>query len=94
MSGRPFIVAIDGPAGAGKSTVSRILARRLGFSLVDTGAIYRCAALMAQVEGVSLDDEARLFNLLDRMQVGFQISGEENRVFLGGQDVSSAIRSP
>ena len=47
QSQRPFIVAIDGPAGAGKSTASRVLARRLGFTLVDTGAIYRCAALAA-----------------------------------------------
>ena len=48
---RPFIVAIDGPAGAGKSSVSKLLARRLNFSLVDTGAIYRCVALRAIREG-------------------------------------------
>ena len=48
MKQRPVIVAIDGPAGAGKSTVSKLLARRLGFSLVDTGAIYRCVALAAR----------------------------------------------
>ncbi len=87
-------MAIDGPAGAGKSTVSKILARRLGFALVDTGAIYRCAALMASREKVSLDDDAALAQLLDRIQVSFQVVGEENRVFLGGEDVSGLIRTP
>ncbi|HLL52245.1 MAG TPA: (d)CMP kinase, partial [Myxococcaceae bacterium] len=60
MTQRPFIVAIDGPAGAGKSTVSKILARRLSFALVDTGAIYRCVALMARTEGIAFDDDGRL----------------------------------
>jgi len=91
---RPFIVAIDGPAGAGKSTVSRILARRLGFTLVDTGAIYRSAALVAQSEGVSFEDESRLTELLDRMRLRFRMTGEENRVLLGGRDVSVDIRTP
>ncbi len=94
MSRRPFIVAIDGPAGAGKSTVSRILARRLGFSLVDTGAIYRCAALMATRHAVRADDEGALAALLKRMDVSFKMAGDENRAFLADQDVSSQIRTP
>ncbi|NOK04802.1 MULTISPECIES: (d)CMP kinase [Myxococcus] len=94
MSARPFIVAIDGPAGAGKSSVSKLLARRLGFSLVDTGAIYRCVALMAQREGIAFDDDARLGELLGRVHIHFQVVGEENHVFLGGQDVSGEIRTP
>ncbi|MBZ4419926.1 (d)CMP kinase [Myxococcus sp. RHSTA-1-4] len=94
MSARPFIVAIDGPAGAGKSSVSKLLARRMGFALVDTGAIYRCVALMARREGIAFDDDARLGELLSRVQIHFQVVGEENRVFLGGQDVSSDIRTP
>lgn len=94
MSARCFIVAIDGPAGAGKSTVSKLLARRLGFSLVDTGAIYRCVALMATQERIPYDDDARLGALLERVHIHFQVVGEENRVFLGGQDVSGDIRSP
>ncbi len=94
MKGRPFIVAIDGPAGAGKSTVSRVLARRLGFSLVDTGAIYRSAALAAQDQRLSIDDESRLIDVLERMKLNFQIIGEENHVFLDGRDVSAAIRTP
>jgi len=94
VSQRCFIVAIDGPAGAGKSTVSKLLARRLGFSLVDTGAIYRCVALMATREGIAYDDDARLGELLGRVRIHFEVVGEENRVFLGGEDVSGEIRSP
>lgn len=94
MTKRPFIVAIDGPAGAGKSTVSKILARRLGFSLVDTGAIYRCVALSAQREGIALDDDAALERLLGRIHVSFKVMGEDNHVFLGGEDVSAEIRLP
>jgi cytidylate kinase len=91
---RPFIVAIDGPAGAGKSTVSKLLARRLGFSLVDTGAIYRCVALAAARDGIAFDDDARLAQLLGRIEISFAVIAEENRVFLGGEDVSALIRTP
>jgi cytidylate kinase len=94
MSRRPFIVAIDGPAGAGKSTVSRLLARRLGFALVDTGAIYRAVALQATGEGIPLDDDARLAGLLGRIHVGFRVVEGENHVFLDGRDVSAEIRAP
>jgi cytidylate kinase len=91
---RPFIVAIDGPAGAGKSTVSKILARRLGFSLVDTGAIYRCVALAARRGSIGFEDDLRLVELLEALDIRFQVRGEENRVFLGEEDVSEEIRTP
>ncbi|XXF75019.1 (d)CMP kinase [Myxococcaceae bacterium GXIMD 01537] len=91
---RPFIVAIDGPAGAGKSTVSKILARRLGFALVDTGAIYRCVALKAKREGIAFDDDTALEALLGRIHIHFQVVGEENRVYLDSEDVSAEIRTP
>jgi cytidylate kinase len=94
MKKRPLIVAIDGPAGAGKSTVSKILARRLGFSLVDTGAIYRCVALAAREQGVKPDDDAALERLLEALHVSFKVEGEVNHVFLSGRDVSEAIRTP
>jgi len=94
VSARPFIVAIDGPAGAGKSTVSRLLARRLQFSLVDTGAIYRCAALLATRQGVALDDDPGLGNLLREIPLSFKFVGDEIRVYLGVEDVSAAIRTP
>jgi CMP/dCMP kinase len=91
---RPFIVAIDGPAGAGKSTVSKLLARRLGLSFVDTGAIYRTVALAARREGIGYDDDAALGGLLGRIRIGFRVVGEENRVFLDEEDVSTEIRLP
>jgi len=93
---RPLIVAIDGPAGAGKSTVSKILARRLHFVLVDTGAIYRCVALKARREGIALHDDAALEPLLGSLNIDFRLDGEGevNHVLLDGEDVSDAIRTP
>jgi cytidylate kinase len=94
VSARSFIVAIDGPAGAGKSTVSKILASRLGFTLVDTGAIYRCAALIARREGLEENQGPALLNRLAEMDLSFRITGEENRVFLSGVEVTAEIRTP
>ncbi len=91
---RPFIVAIDGPAGAGKSSVSKLLARRLGFTFVDTGAIYRAVALSARRHGIGYEQDEALAGLLGRIQIGFQGAGDENRVLLDGEDVSAAIRTP
>lgn len=96
-SSRPFIVAIDGPAGAGKSTASRLLAARLGFAMVDTGAIYRTVALAATRGGIALDDDARLRDLLPRLELRFAppaTPGGGPRVFLGPDDVSGEIRTP
>ncbi|RPH68579.1 MAG: (d)CMP kinase [Myxococcaceae bacterium] len=91
---RPLIVAIDGPAGAGKSTVSKLLARRLGLSFVDTGALYRTVALSARRQGIATEDDAGLAALLGRIRISFRATGEENRVFLDGEDVSAEIRTP
>jgi cytidylate kinase len=85
------IVAIDGPAGAGKSTVARQLARRLGFTIIDTGAIYRSVALAALKAAVPWDDDQRLGELLDS---GLGLIFDGDRVLLRGEDVTEAIRTP
>jgi cytidylate kinase len=99
MPPRPFIVAIDGPAGAGKSTAARRLAARLGFAMVDTGAIYRAVALAASRAAIAYDDDAALAPLLPALRIGFEAPppGEPlgiQKVLLGGEDVSEAIRTP
>ncbi|MGH3029788.1 MAG: (d)CMP kinase [Gaiellaceae bacterium] len=85
-----MIVAIDGPAGAGKSTVARGLADRLGFRYLDTGAMYRALAWLALAEGASLEDERALADLAGRYAVTF----EGDRVVVRGDDVTEAIRAP
>jgi cytidylate kinase len=84
-----MIVAIDGPAGAGKSTVARRLAERLGFRYLDTGAMYRALTWLALERGVALDDGAALETLAKAHQVTFD---EEGGVAIGGLDVTEAIR--
>jgi CMP/dCMP kinase len=84
-----MIVAIDGPAGAGKSTVARKLAERLGFRYLDTGAMYRALTWLALREGLPLGDEEPVGALARRSPVVFD---EVGRVFIAGADVTSAIR--
>jgi cytidylate kinase len=84
-----MIVTIDGPAGAGKSTVARLLAERLGFRFLDTGAMYRAVALAALRRGLAGDDARGWVDLAQRIEIGF----EGRRVFLDGEDVSDAIRA-
>src|SRR5213595_3881877 len=91
MSDAPLVIAIDGPAGAGKSTAARALARRLGFFLLDTGAIYRALALTASRVGVAFADAAALGRIAETLPIRFD---EEGRVFLDAEDVSTAIRTP
>src|SRR5579884_228280 len=84
-----MIIAIDGPAGAGKSTVAQKLAQRLGFRYLDTGAMYRALTWLAMHEGLPLGDGAPLGQLARRNPIVFD---EVGRVFVGGTDVTSAIR--
>jgi cytidylate kinase len=84
------IVAIDGPAGAGKSTIARRVAARLGYLYLDTGAMYRAVALWARRTNVALDDMHRL----GQLAVESVIHLDGDRVFLNGEDVTTAIREP
>ena len=88
------VVAIDGPAGAGKSTVARALAKRLGFFLLDTGAIYRTLALFSQARGIGWDDGPALAALALDLPLRFGRGAEEGLVFLDGRDISADIRTP
>lgn len=87
-----MIVAVDGPSGAGKSTVCRECARRLGWRLLDTGAIYRCVALEALQQGVEHDPKA-CAAIAKTLDIRFVASSNGQRVFIGNRDVSGAIRS-
>ena len=86
-----IIVAIDGPAGAGKSTLARRIATRLGFLYIDTGAMYRVVALSAVRREISLDEPLKLEQLAAASDIDLT---PEGRVFLNGEDVSEAIREP
>jgi len=88
-----MIVAIDGPAGAGKTTVSLMVAERLGFELISTGALYRAVGLIAARRGVSLDDEAALAAIAVALQVRFEVRDGVNRVHLDGEDITDALRT-
>lgn len=88
------IVTIDGPSGSGKTTVSRRLAERTGLVRIDTGAMYRAVALAAKRAGIPWSDPSRLGRLCAELSMEFRAAGGEVRLFLGGEDVSGAIRAP
>jgi cytidylate kinase len=90
--GEHIVVAIDGPAGAGKSTVARSVASRLGFLYVDTGAMYRAVALWALRRNIDTSDMHRLEQLARESDIDFE--SETQRVLLNGEDVTEAIRAP
>jgi cytidylate kinase len=86
------VVAVDGPAGAGKSTASRALAARLGFAHVDTGAMYRAVGVLAHEHGIALDDDGALAVLLDGWR--FAVDAARGAVVVDGRDLSAVIRRP
>nr|WP_298248661.1 (d)CMP kinase [uncultured Halomonas sp.] len=94
MSDTPTpVLTIDGPGGAGKGTISRLVAARLGWHLLDSGALYRLTALAAGKHEVSLEDEASLAEVARRLDVVFVAEGESTRVMLEGDDATTAIRT-
>ncbi len=90
----PIVIAIDGPAGAGKSTVAQKLAERLGLTYVDSGATYRAAALKVLESGLSLEAEPGVVDLIARTDIRFVADGPRSRVFLDGRDVTAELRTP
>ena len=87
------VITIDGPSGSGKGTISRMLARELGFQFLDSGALYRLLAFAAQRRGIALDDESALAALSGELDIRFPADGEGDRVLLDGEDVGDAIRT-
>ncbi|KRL83796.1 (d)CMP kinase [Ligilactobacillus apodemi] len=87
-------IAIDGPASAGKSTVAKLVAKKLNYIYCDTGAMYRAATWYALQEGVALDDDQALGEMLTQMELKFIPSDPEQLVFVNGVDVTKAIRLP
>jgi len=87
-------IAIDGPAGAGKSTVARLVADRLGYLYIDTGAMYRAVALLALRAGVALDDAENLTSLAEGMDLELASAPGGCRVLAEGEDITVAIRLP
>lgn len=90
---RTMIIALDGPAGAGKSTIARHVASALGFQLIDTGAIYRTVAYKALQSDISLDDATPCASLARALEFSFEIAGDKNLVFCDGELVGDEIRT-
>ncbi len=87
------IITIDGPSGGGKSTVSRMLAAELGYTYLDTGAMYRAVGLQARNQGVDLGDDEQVAAMLAGLDLHLEPGNGDTRVLLAGEDVSVAIRS-
>jgi cytidylate kinase len=88
------VITIDGPAGSGKSTISRLLAKRLNRLYLDTGAMYRAVALTAKRKGIDTADTQKLGELCRSLDIRFKADEDPPRLFMSGEDISMAIRSP
>ena len=89
-----MIIAIDGPSGSGKSTISRMAAAKLGYTYIDTGAMYRAVALAALRAGLDIEDDAGLEKLCLDLDLQFGMVGDKQHIFLNGEDVEELIRTP
>lgn len=87
------VIAIDGPSGAGKGTLSRLVAQHLGYHLLDSGALYRLTALAAHKANTPINDEHAVAGVARHLQADFDASGPDTRILLAGEDVSVAIRT-
>lgn len=88
-----FIVAIDGPAGSGKGTITKIIGDKLNLIYIDTGAMFRCVALEMARKNISVEDEIGIKNILDNIKIEFQNDDGKQIVLLNGEDVSLEIRT-
>lgn len=91
---RKPIIAIDGPAGAGKSTVAKLVAEKLGFVYIDTGAMYRAVAWKTMREQIPISDQRKISALANKIDISFQRNDSEQRVLVDGEDVTDSIRTP
>ena len=88
-----MIVAVDGPAGSGKGTVTKKIEEKLGFLNLDTGATYRCVALQVLRENVSLEDKEKIVKIANEINIKIDNKGEKDVILLNGEDVSKEIRT-
>lgn len=89
-----FSVAIDGPAGAGKSSIAKVIAKHLNFIYVDTGALYRAVGLYALKNNISPSDSSTIINNLNNIKLDLTFKNSEQKVIMNGEDVSLSIRTP
>ncbi|WP_029521728.1 (d)CMP kinase [Persephonella sp. KM09-Lau-8] len=88
-----MIITIDGPAGSGKSTIAKMLAKELGYTYIDTGAMYRAVALMVKRKGIDPDNPDAVVELMKKIQIDLKPAENGVQVFLNGEDVSKEIRT-
>ena len=90
----PHLITIDGPTGSGKSTISRLLAKRLGYHYLDTGAMYRAVALAIRMAGIDLKNEEGISKICNSLNIRFIHEGDSIKIYLDEEDVTEAIREP
>lgn len=88
-----FVVAIDGPAGTGKGTITGLISKEMGLVNIDTGATYRCVALYAIRNNIKLEETQKIIDSLENIQIDMKNDNGEQKVFLNGEDVSKEIRT-